>query len=46
MRIVLVTPEETIATISSDPQDNRFLECAVTGHVNFCDNNATDKKRT
>jgi uncharacterized protein len=30
-----ITPEETITAISSDPTDNRFLECAISGHVEY-----------
>jgi hypothetical protein len=30
-----VAPIETITEIATDPADNRFLECAVSGHANF-----------
>lgn len=30
-----VAPVETITEIVADPADNRFLECAVSGHADF-----------
>ena len=31
----LVTPKEKISVIERDPDDNRILECAVAGSVNY-----------
>ncbi|MBM3239972.1 PIN domain-containing protein [Candidatus Poribacteria bacterium] len=33
--IIVVTPTERIKVIEQDPDDNRILECAVEGNVNY-----------
>ena len=35
LRGITVTPQERVDVIQQDPDDNRFLECALAGHADY-----------
>jgi uncharacterized protein len=35
LRGITVTPREKVTVIKQDPDDNRFLECALAGHADY-----------